>query len=119
MNANSASAVLQVSDLPAALEFYMQMLGFEKQFVYGDPPFYAGVTMGKIALHLNAGGENLERQGKGSVYVFCDEVDTYYQTLKKRGIEITSEIETWPYQMRDFQIKDRDGNLLCFGCPTD
>ena len=72
-----------------------------------------------MILHLNAGEENEQRRGMSSVYVFCDEVDAYYQSLREKGVEITSELNTWPYDMRDFQVKDRDGNLLCFGCPVE
>lgn len=119
MKANSASAIFQVSDLRRAIEFYIGFLGFEEEFVYGDPPFYAGVKMGNAILHLNSGKENENRRGMGSLYVFCDEVDSYYERIKSMEVEITSKLDTWPYGMKDFQLKDLDGNLLCFGCPVE
>lgn len=33
-----------VTDLPRALAFYTQKLGFTVGYVYGDPPFYAQVV---------------------------------------------------------------------------
>ncbi len=119
MKANSASVIFQVSDLRCAIEFYQEVLGFEEEFVFGDPPFYAGVKMEDVIVHLNSGEENKSRKGMGSLYVFCDEVDSYYERIKKTEVEITSKLDTWPYGMRDFQIKDLDGNLLCFGCPVE
>ena len=116
MKTNSASAILQVSDLKESIRFYTEALGFEEEFVFGDPPYYAGVKMGAVIIHLNAGRENEKRRGMGSVYVFCDEVDSYYKRIEDKGVEITSKLNTWPYDMRDFQVKDQDGNLLCFGC---
>lgn len=118
MKANLASAILQVSNLNNSIRFYTEALGFEEEFVFGDPPYYAGVKMGNIIIHLNAGKENESRRGMGSVYVFCDEVDDYYKSIEEKKVEITSRLETWPYDMRDFQVKDIDGNLLCFGCPV-
>jgi len=119
MKANSASAIFQVSDLRRAIEFYIGVLGFEEEFAFGDPPFYAGVKMEDVIVHLNSGEENESRKGMGSLYVFCDEVDSYYESIKKAEVEITAKLDTWPYGMRDFQIKDLDGNLLCFGCPVE
>jgi predicted enzyme related to lactoylglutathione lyase len=116
MNVSSASPILQVSDLERALAFYGDVLGFAPEFVYGEPPYYAGVKLGNVILHLNANKENAARAGQGSVYVFCDEVDGYYEKVRKNGAEITSALETWPYAMGDFQTRDLDGNLICFGC---
>ncbi len=119
MKANSASAILQVSNLNEAIRFYTETLGFEEEFVFGDPPYYAGVKIGDVIIHLNTGKENETRKGMGSVYVFCDEVDEYYKSIEEKEVEITSKLDTWPYDMRDFQVKDNDGNLLCFGCPVE
>ena len=33
--------------------------------------------------------------------------------------EVTSPLNTYPYRMRDFQIEDIDGNLICFGAPVE
>jgi hypothetical protein len=35
--------------------------------------------------------------------------------LKSRGARILYEPKDYPYGMRDFDIKDLDGNQLCFG----
>ena len=119
MKANSASAILQVSNLNDSIQFYTEALGFEEEFVFGDPPYYAGVKLGDVIIHLNTGNETESRRGMGSVYVFCDNVDDYYKSIEEKKVEITSKLETWPYDMRDFQVRDRDGNLLCFGCPIE
>jgi len=118
MKPSSASVILQVSNLKDSIRFYTEALGFEEEFVFGDSPYYAGVKMGDVSIHLNAGKDNESRRGMGSVYVFCDEVDDYYKRMEEKNVEITSKLETWPYEMRDFQVKDIDGNLLCFGCPV-
>lgn len=115
MEITSTSPILQVRDLEASLSFYCDILGFTQTFIYGEPSYYAGVSRDESCLHLNQIEENKDRQGKGSVYFFCDEVDGYYEAISSAGAEITSPLGTYPYGMRDFQIKDPDGNLLCFG----
>ena len=113
-----ASPVLQVSDLSRSIAFYCDILGFTKEFDYGDPPYYAGVRKDDVVFHLCRSEANAERCGMGSVYVFCDEVDAYHDRIKARGAEVTSPLNTYPYGMRDFQIRDTDGNLIGFGCPV-
>ena len=49
--------------------------------------------------------------------IFSDEVDAYCETVKERGAEIALEPTDEPYAMRDFVVRDPDGNVLTFGCP--
>lgn len=119
MNITSASVILQVRDINESLAFYVDTLEFTREFAYGEPPFYAGVKKNDVIFHLCASKENDARRGMGSVYVFCDEVDGYHQRIKAGGAVVTSALNTHPYGMRDFQIKDLDGNLICFGCPVN
>jgi uncharacterized glyoxalase superfamily protein PhnB len=119
MKVNSASAIFQVADLQEAIAFYTEKLNFETEFLYGNPPFYAGVRKDDVVIHLNAPPSDKERIGMGSIYIFCDKVDSYYETIKENGVEIRSRLATYPYGMRDFQIKDLDGNFLCFGAEVE
>lgn len=118
MKATSISPILQVADLEQAVAFYCDVLGFTKEFVYGTPPYYAGVKMGHVIIHLNSIEENAFRRGLGSIYVFCDEVDDYHKAICDRGGQITSPLATQAYGIRDFQVRDPDGNVIGFGCPV-
>lgn len=111
--------VLQVADLGKALAFYCEVLGFEQDFVYGEPPFYGSVKRGEAKVHLASAPANAARRGLGSVYFFCDNVDAYYASIVRKGAAVTSALNDHPYGMRDFQIKDLDGNLLGFGHPLE
>ncbi len=117
MQSTSAAAVFQVSDLERSLVFYTEMLGFEKDFVVGSPPFYAGLKRGAVELHLSSSSQSAVRLGQGSVYLFCDVVDSFYRDVTQRGATVTSPLDSHDYGMRDFQIKDPDGNLIGFGAP--
>ena len=48
-------AGLAVGDIPAAVEFYTQKLGFTLAFTFGDPPTFAGVNLGKVQMFLQKG----------------------------------------------------------------
>jgi uncharacterized glyoxalase superfamily protein PhnB len=114
MKVSGASTVLQVKDISSALRFYCDVLGFEQDFEFGP---YAGVHLGECYLHL-CGHTNWKRPvGGGAVVVFGDEVDAYFETVKDRGAEIALKPTDEPYGMRDFAVRDPDGNVLTFGCP--
>jgi catechol 2,3-dioxygenase-like lactoylglutathione lyase family enzyme len=113
MKVTGASTVLQVKDIADALRFYCGVLGFEKDFEFGP---YAGVHLGECCLHLCAHATWKRPLGGGAVSVFADEVDAYCEAIKGRGAEIALEPTDEPYGMRDFVMKDPDGNVLTFGC---
>ncbi len=115
MTPSSAAAVFQVTDLDAALKHYMEVFGFTEEFRYGE---YAGIRMGKFALHLSGHNPHRRPAGGGNVYVFCDEVDGYFAELKRKGARLKSEPKDYPYGMRDFVAVDLDGNHLGFGCES-
>ena len=109
--------VFQVANLGAALAFYRDVLGFEEDFRFGN---YAGVKLGAINLHLAeqiAGGrsEYTKPLGSGIAYIFCDEVDGYYEQIKKRGARTRYAPQDFPYGLREFMAIDLDGNHLAFG----
>jgi len=50
------------------------------------------------------------------VFIFCDEVDSYFADIKSKGAIVKFAPMDEPYGMRDFMIADPDGNHLNFGC---
>lgn len=105
--------VLHVSNLGNALKFYLETLGFTEDFKFND---YAGIKFGEVALHLC--GHNMQELpiGGGACYIFCDEVDAYYQEIARKGAKMRTTSQDWPYGMRDFTVIDPDGNRITFGC---
>lgn len=105
--------VFAVSNLAASLQHYEEVLGFTRDFRFGN---YAGVKLGEIGLHLT---ETTDRPLGGSIaYVFCDEVDNYCADIKRKGAKLKYEPKDWPYGMREFIVVDPDGNQLAFGCDS-
>jgi len=91
----------------------MEILEFTLDFRYRD---LAGMEFGPVLIYLSGPGQDLKKTiGEGSIYIFCDEVDDYYQRISGKGAFIEIVIEDRPYGMRDFAIKDPDGNTLTFG----
>ncbi len=116
-----AVAIVPVSNLPATVDFYVDMLGFERRFVAPDASF-AIVVHGEAAIHFVASDdpEALKATANNiSVYLWVRGIDALYDALKSR-LESLPEGRLrapfdQPYGMREFHVKDPDGCLLLFG----
>ena len=101
-----------VPDIQQAIECYTQQLGFKLDFTWGDPPRFAGVSLGSVAVHLMKREENI---GKSSAYFAVDDIDALYSFHQSTGLEIIAPIGNREYHMRDYSVRDFCGNVLAFG----
>ena len=109
----SAVTQFRVSNLDAAMGFYVKTLGFTEKFRFGD---YAGVLRNNVQIHLlGPSVPNGRRIGEGALYIFCANVDGCYAEIVARGGNAAGEPKDQSYGLRDFLISDLDGNTLTFG----
>ena len=106
--------VFLVDDVVKTVEYYRDVLGFEVDFVYGEPPIYASVSRDDAILNFSqsspAGRRNsVANTGTGNgvdAYVVVNDVDDLYDELKRQGATIVAELQSQAYGMREFQIED-------------
>lgn len=53
------------------------------------------------------------------MYLKVEDVDSFYERLKKQGIQPHTEPKDWPWGNREFIVKDKDGYKLCFWQPVN
>jgi len=51
-NFSSAVPVIATADVLATVRYFEQTLGFKQQWLWGDPPIYAGVRAGSALLYI-------------------------------------------------------------------
>jgi catechol 2,3-dioxygenase-like lactoylglutathione lyase family enzyme len=108
-------AGLAVSDLSAAVEFYVKKLGFQLGFTWGgEPPTFAGVNFGKTQTFLQKGTPTPNPR-TSAVYFPVGDVDALYEFHRANGVEVVQEIGDREYELRDYAVKDLDGYMLVFG----
>lgn len=105
---------LPVSDVKAATDFYTQHMGFIVDWTYEDS--FAGISRDAARTFLR---RQPPREGKEpcSVAIWLNmasptEVDQLYAEWKGRGVLIAEELQTAPYNLREFTAHDLDGNGL-------
>jgi catechol 2,3-dioxygenase-like lactoylglutathione lyase family enzyme len=108
-------AGLAVSDIPTAVEFYSNKLGFTTAFTWGDPPTFAGVNLDKVQMFLRKGTPD----PKGCFVSFMvGNADELYEFHRAQGVEVVEPIADRPYGIRDYGVRDLHGYHLSFGHPV-
>lgn len=116
VDCEQVTAGLAVADIAAAIEFYTMQLGFKVGFIWGEPPTFAGVTLGDVQIFL-AKGEPKGASKTVSAFFMVSDADGLYEFHRANGVEIPAEIGDREYGIRDYSVRDLDGNLLVFGHP--
>ena len=126
--------LLQVYDMPEALAFYREVLGFEVveasapvETPEGRFSHWMWLRLGRAEVMLNtaydAGRRPAARvaarqrwHGDTCLYFGCADVDAVYDTLRSRLPRLKPPADA-PYGMRQLYLRDPDGYGLCFQAP--
>jgi uncharacterized glyoxalase superfamily protein PhnB len=114
----SVAPILSVDDVPAALEWYQRVLGFQVAWRWGDPVALASVCREQVELNLGKRGA-YGAPGTSRVYVRVGGIDAYHEQLRRAGARIVVPIEDRAYGLRDFGVEDESGNRIDFGEPIE
>ena len=107
--------LLLVPDVRATADFYRSILGF-KSDPATDTPEYSVVWRDNAAVHLTQG----EHAPTGvRIFFWVKDVNTLYEEVVRRGAAIAVPIETRPYRVRDFSIRDPNGVVVVLGQDWD
>ena len=117
MEMTGTAPCFRVRDMAAAIVFYTEKLGFEVRFaVPKSPPPYCVLGRGPVGLHLQL---DPDREGSQHCTVFVDDADAWSSACEAAGIEFDRRVEDSPYGLRDFVIRDPEGNTILLGAPID
>lgn len=124
----SVCTLILVFDMPTALNFYRDVLGFVVQATSGSASGgesdWCHLKLGDANLMLNGMYEAHERptvpdprrnavHEDTCLYFACPDVDATYRHLQAKGIEV-EEPQVAPYGMKQLYLRDPDGYNLCF-----
>ena len=99
---------LPVSDLADAVEFYTTKLGFRLGFLWGEPAFFAGISLGEVEIFLR---EETPAPNAGAVVFMVGDADALYEFHLANGVEVVEPIEDREYGIRDYAVKDMYGYI--------
>jgi catechol 2,3-dioxygenase-like lactoylglutathione lyase family enzyme len=117
-----------VNDVPTALAFYRDRLGFDVTFQGPEPNdiFFGIVQRGAAMIMFKAVGvdpvPNYTRDVKKGTarwdaYIDVPDPDALAAEFLSRRVEFSEPLQDTGDGLRGFELKDADGYVLFFGCP--
>ena len=120
----AASPFFIVDELPRAVEFYRDRLGFEVTLTAPDPEaFFAIVRRNDAQFLLKVVGvgprPNRDRHpyARWDAFVYAPDPDGLAVEFGGRGVEFSAPLADTDDGLRGFEVADADGYLLFFGRP--
>ena len=111
-----ATPVLKSADYPRSRTFWLETLGFELREEGGDPARFGIFARGGSVVFVDAWhGPAQPVAGAWDAYLHVTGLEALFQELQGRGANITRPVEDTVYGMREFEVTDPDGNVVCFG----
>jgi predicted enzyme related to lactoylglutathione lyase len=110
----------QVRDVVKAAEHYRDVFGFCFDRYWGEPPCFVIVSRGRASFMLFSRDEgaptpNGTRTKDWDAYIWVSDADALCDQFRAAGADIVRTPEDQPYGVREFEVQDLDGYLLCLG----
>ncbi len=105
---------LRARDIRMLAEWYRDRMGFEIKFLWQSPPTFAMIGRDEIGIGI---GPRDSQFGPASFFLHVEDIDSLYAELTSRGAPADGPPALQPYNMREFQVIDPDGNRISFGEP--
>ena len=116
---------LFTTDMERSARFFREQLGFEVRDLFGDPPVYAQVSRDGVRLNVRlVAGPVLDREAAErsellAAYLETADVEGLYGEYAAKGVDFHRRLETKPWGLKGFIVRDPDGNLLNFSEAPD
>ncbi len=112
--------ILFTEDIARTVQYYQDVLGFQKDWEYGDPVFYASVTREGITFHFRQIEPPILHNHRNEIdtvdyYITVSDVDLVYSELLNSSANIVYGPVSQEYGMREFYIEDCGGYRIGFG----
>lgn len=108
--------VLAVKDLAVEAAYYIDKLGFDRDFT---APGWEFLSFGEFKVMLGECSDEMTAEATGNhswfAHVLVENVDDVYRELNDRGANVLSPIANKPWGIREFSVVTPDGHRIAFG----
>lgn len=107
-----------VTDIVRSVDYYCDVLGFDRPHLWGDPVFFAMPKREEIIIMLQQRGELEIRNNLGlwDAYFWVRDAASLFKSMQEKGALVVYEPEfRSAYGCYEFAIEDPDGYRLAFG----
>ena len=127
MLAKGVTPILNVADLQASFA-WLEKLGWEKSWDWGDPPTFGSVCSGGHEIFLCQGGQGGSGRGPAAMTfgptgdqvgdkgvwmsLWVEDVDAVHRECVARGVEITFPPTDMSWNVREMHVRHPDGHVF-------
>ena len=108
--------VLAVKDLKVAAAYFIDKLGFDRDFT---APGWEFLSFGIFKVMLGECSDEMSAEATGNhswfAHALIENVDEVYDEFIERGAEVISPIGNKPWGIREFCVVTPDGHRIVFG----
>lgn len=112
--------ILFVRDVETAAAFYEERLGFQIEFLHGNPPFYGSVSRDIARLHLRfvhqTNFADLAAREDDIVLALIEvgNAKALFQEYASRDVDFAQKLVRQPWGGLEFHVRDPEGNVISF-----
>jgi uncharacterized glyoxalase superfamily protein PhnB len=119
----SSVAVLPTDDVLELVAYFVDVLGFSRHFVWGEPPVYAGVRADEALIYIchdPAFAQAIrENDLHPDVFIWVSGIDEHYARLRRNGANVVEALSERPWDARQYSVRAPNGYHLKFAEPID
>ncbi len=119
----SAVAVIGTDDVAGTIKYFEEILGFERDFAWGEPPIYAGVKSGGAELYIThdpALAKAIRDGGlRPDIFIWVEKIDHFYARHRAKNAVIEEELSERPWGVRQYVVRDPNGYRLKIAEPWE
>lgn len=110
-----------VADVAKAAAYYRDVLGFQYDMIWGEPPCFCMPTRDEMTVMLKEVSDKSRirpngTDGEWDAYVWVRDADLLFAEFKVKGAKVVYEpCDQEYYGNREFAIRDLDGYVIAFG----
>jgi catechol 2,3-dioxygenase-like lactoylglutathione lyase family enzyme len=105
---------ISVTDITRSVNFYTEILGFQKAFENGDPVGFVILEKDAAELHLSL-LKTHKATAQNVAHLMVEDASKLYQHLEAKKVKIVKAIRDADFGLRCFVFADPDGNRIDVG----
>lgn len=114
---SKSTAVLAVADVRETIDFYVSVLGFRQRWLWGNPPTFGCIGMGRVEVFLSHRPELVATIESHGHYFWVEDLPTLHAQHVSAGAPIIEALENKPWGNREYTVRDCNGYHLRFAGP--
>ena len=110
-SAQCLTPILCVRNFREAREYYTKKLFFDLRWEWDKPPSFGCVALGQVEIFFC-----LKSQGQPGMWmsIFMDDVDDYFERIRRAGADVISAPKDYPWGCREMQVRDPNQHVIRF-----